>query len=161
MKKLLMMLFLFLISIFSYAEKTAEEIMSDLREKEQEKIKQQEEVKKQKQTIQAKIEKEAEELMEAKRKELISEPLVDKFYRSENKVEASKRALEIGKSRMSFIKVQEDLKGETEDTLTGKYGNTYDKFEENSKKMQEILEERKKIQEQLRQLDELEKKVKN
>ena len=99
--------------------------------------------------------------MEAKRKELISEPLVDKFYRSENKVEASKKALEIGKSRMSFIKVQEDLKGETEDTLTGKYGNTYDKFEENSKKMQEILEERKKIQEQLRQLDELEKKVKN
>ena len=52
MKKLLMMLFLFLISIFSYAEKTAEEIMSDLREKEQEKIKQQEEVKKQKQTTQ-------------------------------------------------------------------------------------------------------------
>ena len=63
MKKLLMMLFLFLISIFSYAEKTAEEIMSDLREKEQEKIKQQEEVKKQKQTTQAKIEKEAEKLM--------------------------------------------------------------------------------------------------
>ena len=32
---------------------------------------------------------------------------------------------------------------------------------DDSKKMQEILEERKKIQEQLRQLDELEKKVKN
>ena len=67
MKKLLMMLFLFLISIFSYAEKTAEEIMSDLREKEQEKIKQQEEVKKQKQTTQAKIEKEAEKLMKMKK----------------------------------------------------------------------------------------------
>ena len=66
MKKLLMMLFLFLMSIFSYAEKTADEIMNDLREKDQVKMRQQEEVKKQKQAEQAKIEKEAEKLMEKK-----------------------------------------------------------------------------------------------
>lgn len=165
MKKILLF-FLFVISIFSYAdtkEKSAEEIMDKLREKiakrEQEKIRQQEEVERQKQAEQERIEKESEKLMNEKRRELISEPLIDKFGRAKNKDEATKKALEIGKTRISFVKVKEEIKGEQENTLSSKYDSAYEKFEENSKKMQKILDDREELQKKLRQLDELEKKI--
>lgn len=153
MKKLLVLVSLALMSILSYSsEKSPEEIMNGLREKatkeDQEKINKEKEVELKKESEY----KEAMELIEKKRKELISEPLTEKFYRSEDKVEATKKAMNIGKSRMSFIK---------EDTLSEKYDKVYSKFEENSEKVEKLIEEREKLQKQLRELDLLERKIKN
>ena len=155
MKKLLMILFIFLMSIFSYADKPADEIMNDLREKDQVKMRQQEEVKKQKQAEQAKIEKEAEKLMEKKRWELTSEPLVAKFGRAENKGEATKKAMEVAKNRMAFEN-EED-----KERFAGFYNESNIGFEQISSEREKILEERAKLQKQLRDLDELERKVRN
>ena len=154
MKKLLMMLFLFLISIFSYAEKTAEEIMSDLREKEQEKIKQQEEVKKQKKI---ENEKEAMKLLKEKRRQITEEPLEEKFSRAEDKAAAYEKALEIAEARMSFIEVKDS----EDPTLKAYKTNISKKYDDIKKERQKILAEREKIQRQLKDLDELEKKVKD
>ena len=121
MKKILLF-FLFIISIFSFAaEKSSEQIMDEFREKiakrEEEKLKKEEEVQKEKETLEVsekledskqKLEddKRAMKLIEQKRREIMEQPLEEKFARAENKGEAYEKALEIGESRMSFVEVR-------------------------------------------------------
>ena len=162
MKKILLF-FLFIISIFSFAaEKSSEQIMDEFREKiakrEEEKLKKEEEVQKEKETLEVsekledskqKLEddKRAMKLIEQKRREIMEQPLEEKFARAENKGEAYEKALEIGESRMSFVEVRNN-----EDPHLKAYRANI------SKKYNKVKEEKEK---KLKDLDELEKKVIN
>lgn len=171
MKKIILF-FLFVISILSFAtEKSAEEIMDELREKvakreevklreEQEKLKREEEVQKQKEILEAKQkeenEKEAMKLIKEKRRQITKEPLEEKYIRAENKAEAYEKALEIAESRMSFIEVKDN----EDPTLKAYKTSISKKYSDVKEEREKILVEREKIQKQLKDLDELEKKVK-
>ena len=157
MKKIILF-FLFVISIFSFAtEKSAEQIMDELREKvaKREELKlHEEEVKKQKKI---ENEKEAMRLIKEKRRQIIEEPLEEKYSRAEDKAAAYERALEIAEARMSFIEV----KNSEDPTLKAYKTNISQKYDDVKKERQKILAEREKIQKQLKDLDDLEVKVKN
>ena len=170
MKKILLF-FLFIISIFSFAaEKSSEQIMDEFREKiakrEEEKLKKEEEVQKEKETLEVsekledskqKLEddKRAMKLIEQKRREIMEQPLEEKFARAENKGEAYEKALEIGESRMSFVEVRN-----SEDPHLKAYkANISKKYNKVKEEKEKILAERAKIEKQLKDLDELEKKV--
>lgn len=172
MKKILLF-FLFIISIFSFAaEKSSEQIMDEFREKiakrEEEKLKKEEEVQKEKETLEVsekledskqKLEddKRAMKLIEQKRREIMEQPLEEKFARAENKGEAYEKALEIGESRMSFVEVRN-----SEDPHLKAYkANISKKYNKVKEEKEKILAERAKIEKQLKDLDELEKKVIN
>ena len=157
MKKIVLF-FLFVISIFSFAtEKSAEQIMDELREKvakrEEAKL-HEEEVKKQKKI---ENEKEAMKLLKEKRRQITEEPLEEKFSRAEDKAAAYEKALEIAEARMSFIEVKDS----EDPTLKAYKTNISKKYDDVKKERQKILAEREKIQRQLKDLDELEKKVKD
>ena len=157
MKKIVLF-FLFVISIFSFAtEKSAEQIMDELREKvaKREELKlHEEEVKKQKKI---ENEKEAMRLIKEKRRQIIEEPLEEKYSRAEDKAAAYEKALEIAEARMSFIEVKDS----EDPTLKAYKTNISKKYDDIKKERQKILAEREKIQRQLKDLDELEKKVKD
>lgn len=157
MKKIVLF-FLFIISIFSFAsEKSAEEIMDELREKvaKREELKlHEEEVKKQEKI---ENEKEAMKLLKEKRRQITEEPLEEKFSRAEDKAAAYEKALEIAEARMSFIEVKDS----EDPTLKAYKTNISKKYDDIKKERQKILAEREKIQRQLKDLDELEKKVKD
>ena len=157
MKKIVLF-FLFIISIFSFAsEKSAEEIMDELREKvaKREELKlHEEEVKKQEKI---ENEKEAKKLLKEKRRQITEEPLEEKFSRAEDKAAAYEKALEIAEARMSFIEVKDS----EDPTLKAYKTNISKKYDDIKKERQKILAEREKIQRQLKDLDELEKKVKD
>ena len=157
MKKIVLF-FLFIISIFSFAsEKSAEEIMDELREKvaKREEVKlHEEEVKKQEKI---ENEKEAMKLLKEKRRQITEEPLEEKFSRAEDKAAAYEKALEIAEARMSFIEVKDS----EDPTLKAYKTNISQKYDDVKKERQKILAEREKIQRQLKDLDELEKKVKD
>ena len=157
MKKIVLF-FLFVISIFSFAtEKSAEQIMDELREKvaKREELKlHEEEVKKQKKI---ENEKEAMKLLKEKRRQITEEPLEEKFSRAEDKAAAYEKALEIAEARMSFIEVKDS----EDPTLKAYKTNISQKYDDVKKERQKILAEREKIQRQLKDLDELEKKVKD
>ena len=172
MKKILLF-FLFIISIFSFAaEKSSEQIMDEFREKiakrEEEKLKKEEELQKEKETLEVsekledskqKLEddKRAMKLIEQKRREIMEQPLEEKFARAENKGEAYEKALEIGESRMSFVEVRNN-----EDPHLKAYrANISKKYNKVKEEKEKILAERAKIEKQLKDLDELEKKVIN
>lgn len=172
MKKILLF-FLFIISIFSFAaEKSSEQIMDEFREKiakrEQEKLMKEEEVRKEKETLEVnektedskqKLEddKRAMKLIEQKRREIMEQPLEEKFARAKNKGEAYEKALEIGESRMSFVEVRNN-----EDPYLKAYrANISKKYNKVKEEKEKILAERAKIEKQLKDLDELEKKVIN
>ena len=172
MKKILLF-FLFIISIFSFAaEKSSEQIMDEFREKiakrEEEKLKKEEEVQKEKETLEVsekledskqKLEddKRAMKLIEQKRREIMEQPLEEKFARAKNKGEAYEKALEIGESRMSFVEVRNN-----EDPYLKAYrANISKKYNKVKEEKEKILAERAKIEKQLKDLDELEKKVIN
>ena len=157
MKKIILF-FLFVISIFSFAtEKSAEQIMDELREKvtkrEEAKLRE-EEVKKQKKI---ENEKEAMKLLKEKRRQITEEPLEEKFSRAEDKAAAYEKALEIAEARMSFIEVKDS----EDPTLKAYKTNISQKYDDVKKERQKILAEREKIEKQLKDLDELEKKVKD
>ena len=157
MKKIILF-FLFVISIFSFAtEKSAEQIMDELREKvakrEEAKL-HEEEVKKQKKI---ENEKEAMKLLKEKRRQITEEPLEEKFSRAEDKAAAYEKALEIAEARMSFIEVKDS----EDPTLKAYKTNISQKYDDVKKERQKILAEREKIEKQLKDLDELEKKVKD
>ena len=172
MKKILLF-FLFIISIFSFAaEKSSEQIMDEFREKiakrEEEKLKKEEEVQKEKETLEVsekledskqKLEddKRAMKLIEQKRREIMEQPLEEKFARAENKGEAYEKALEIGESRMSFV----DVKNNEDPYLKAYRANISKKYNKVKEEKEKILAERAKIEKQLKDLDELEKKVIN
>ena len=157
MKKIVLF-FLFIISIFSFAsEKSAEEIMDELREKvaKREEVKlHEEEVKKQEKI---ENEKEAMKLLKEKRRQITEEPLEEKFSRAEDKAAAYEKALEIAEARMSFVEVKDN----EDPTLKAYKTNISQKYDDVKKERQKILAEREKIQRQLKDLDELEKKVKD
>ena len=157
MKKIVLF-FLFIISIFSFAsEKSAEEIMDELREKvaKREELKlHEEEVKKQEKI---ENEKEAMKLLKEKRRQITEEPLEEKYSRAEDKAAAYERALEIAEARMSFIEV----KNSEDPTLKAYKSNISKKYDDVKEERQKILAEREKIQKQLKDLDDLEVKVKN
>lgn len=157
MKKIVLF-FLFVISIFSFAtEKSAEQIMDELREKvaKREELKlHEEEVKKQKKI---ENEKEAMKLLKEKRRQITEEPLEEKFSRAEDKAAAYEKALEIAEARMSFIEVKDS----EDPTLKAYKTNISQKYDDVKKERQKILAEREKIEKQLKDLDELEKKVKD
>jgi len=176
--KRILLFFLLIISIFSFAaEKSSEQIMDEFREKiakreeeklreEQEKLKKEEEVRKEKETLEVseKVEdskqkleddKRAMKLIERKRREIMEQPLEEKFARAENKGEAYEKALEIGESRMSFVEVRN-----SEDPYLKAYkANISKKYNDIKEEKEKILAERAKIEKQLKDLDELEQKV--
>ena len=176
--KRILLFFLLIISIFSFAaEKSSEQIMDEFREKiakreeeklreEQEKLKKEEEVRKEKETLEVseKVEdskqkleddKRAMKLIEKKRREIMEQPLEEKFARAENKGEAYEKALEIGESRMSFVEVRN-----SEDPYLKAYkANISKKYNDIKEEKEKILAERAKIEKQLKDLDELEQKV--
>ena len=157
MKKIVLF-FLFMISIFSFAsEKSAEEIMDELREKvaKREELKlHEEEVKKQEKI---ENEKEAMKLLKEKRRQITEEPLEEKFSRAEDKAAAYEKALEIAEARMSFVEVKDN----EDPTLKAYKSNISKKYDDVKEERQKILAEREKIQKQLKDLDDLEVKVKN
>ena len=157
MKKIILF-FLFVISIFSFAtEKSAEEIMDELREKvaKREELKlHEEEVKKQEKI---ENEKEAMKLLKEKRRQITEEPLEEKFSRAEDKAAAYEKALEIAEARMSFVEVKDN----EDPTLKAYKSNISKKYDDVKEERQKILAEREKIQKQLKDLDDLEVKVKN
>ena len=157
MKKIVLF-FLFVISIFSFAtEKSAEQIMDELREKvaKREELKlHEEEVKKQEKI---ENEKEAMKLLKEKRRQITEEPLEEKFSRAEDKAAAYEKALEIAEARMSFVEVKDN----EDPTLKAYKSNISKKYDDVKEERQKILAEREKIQKQLKDLDDLEVKVKN
>ena len=157
MKKIVLF-FLFIISIFSFAsEKSAEEIMDELREKvaKREELKlHEEEVKKQEKI---ENEKEAMKLLKEKRRQITEEPLEEKFSRAEDKAAAYEKALEIAEARMSFVEVKDN----EDPTLKVYKSNISKKYDDVKEERQKILAEREKIEKQLKDLDDLEVKVKN
>ena len=157
MKKIVLF-FLFIISIFSFAsEKSAEEIMDELREKvaKREELKlHEEEVKKQEKI---ENEKEAMKLLKEKRRQITEEPLEEKFSRAEDKAAAYEKALEIAEARMSVVEVKDN----EDPTLKAYKSNISKKYDDVKEERQKILAEREKIQKQLKDLDDLEVKVKN
>ena len=157
MKKIVLF-FLFIISIFSFAsEKSAEEIMDELREKvaKREELKlHEEEVKKQEKI---ENEKEAMKLLKEKRRQITEEPLEEKFSRAEDKAAAYEKALEIAEARMSFVEVKDN----EDPTLKAYKSNISKKYDDVKEERQKILAEREKIEKQLKDLDDLEVKVKN
>ena len=164
MKKILLF-FLLIISIFSFAaEKGSEQIMDEFREKiakkEEEKLKKEEEVQKEKVgDSKQKLEddKRAMKLIEKKRREIMEQPLEEKFARAGNKGEAYEKALEIGESRMSFVEVRN-----SEDPYLKEYkANISKKYNDIKEEKEKILAERAKLEKQLKDLDELEQKVIN
>lgn len=156
-----MVFFLFIISVFSFAaEKNAEEIMDEFREKiskkEEAKL-QEEEVEKQEDILETEDRETAMKLIKEKRRQITKEPLEDKYCRAENKGEAYEKALEIGEARMSFIEVKD-----SEDPLLKEYKkNISKKYGDVKEERVKILAEREKIQKQLADLDKLEVKVKD
>ena len=157
MKKIILF-FLFVISIFSFAtEKSAEQIMDELREKvaKREEVKlHEEEVKKQEKI---ENEKEAMKLLKEKRRQITEEPLEEKFSRAEDKAAAYEKALEIAEARMSFVEVKDN----EDPTLKAYKSNISKKYDDVKEERQKILAEREKIEKQLKDLDDLEVKVKN
>ncbi len=153
--------FLFIISVFSFAaEKSAEEIMDELREKiskkEEAKL-QEEEVKKQEDILETEDRETAMKLIKEKRRQITEEPLEEKYGRAENKGEAYEKALETGEARMSFIEAKD-----SEDPLLKEYRkNISKKYGDVKEERVKILAEREKIQKQLADLDKLEVKVKD
>lgn len=163
--KRILLFFLLIISIFSFAtEKGSEQIMDEFREKiakkEEEKLKKEEEVQKEKVgDSKQKLEddKRAMKLIEKKRREIMEQPLEEKFARAGNKGEAYEKALEIGESRMSFVEVRN-----SEDPYLKEYkANISKKYNDIKEEKEKILAERAKIEKQLKDLDELEQKVIN
>ena len=177
--KRILLFFLLIISIFSFAaEKSSEQIMDEFREKitkreeelreEQEKLKKEEDVQKEKETLKVteKVEdskqkleddKRAMKLIEKKRREIMEQPLEEEFARAGNKGEAYEKALEIGESRMSFVEVRN-----SEDPYLKEYkANISKKYNDIKEEKEKILAERAKIEKQLKDLDELEQKVIN
>ena len=81
----------------------------------------------------------------------------EKFSRAEDKAAAYEKALEIAEARMSFIEVKN-----SEDPVLKEYKtNISKKYDDVKEERQKILAEREKIQKQLKDLDDLEVKVKN
>lgn len=157
MKKIVLF-FLFIISIFSFAsEKSAEEIMDELREKvaKREELKLHEEKVKKQEKIEN--EKEAMKLLKEKRRQITEEPLEEKFSRAEDKAAAYEKALEIAEARMSFVEVKDN----EDPTLKAYKNNISKKYDDVKEERQKILAEREKIQKQLKDLNDLEVKVKN
>ena len=81
----------------------------------------------------------------------------EKYSRAEDKAAAYEKALEIAEARMSFIEVKDS----EDPTLKAYKTNISKKYDDIKKERQKILAEREKIQRQLKDLDELEKKVKD
>ena len=161
------------ISVLSFAsEKSAEQIMDELREKitkreeaklreEQEKLRREEEVRKEKELLEAKQkeadEREAMKLLKEKRRQIIDEPLEEKYIRGTDKANSYEKALVTAESRMSFKEVKNN-----EDPVVKKYiTNISKKYNDTNEEIQKNLAEKEKIEGQLKALDELEAKVKN
>lgn len=161
------------ISMLSFAnEKSAEQIMDELREnitkreeaklrEEQEKLKREEEAKKEKELLETKQreadEKEAMKLLKEKRRQIIEEPLEEKYIRGKDKANAYEKALDTAESRMSFKEVKN-----SEDPVVKEYrSNISKKYNDTNEEIQKNLAEKEKIEGQLKALDELEAKVKN
>ena len=96
-------------------------------------------------------------LIKEKRRQITEEPLEEKYSRAEDKAAAYERALEIAEARMSFIEVKDS----EDPTLKAYKTNISQKYDDVKKERQKILAEREKIEKQLKDLDELEKKVKD
>ena len=96
-------------------------------------------------------------LIKEKRRQITEEPLEEKYSRAEDKAAAYEKALEIAEARMSFIEVKDS----EDPTLKAYKTNISKKYDDIKKERQKILAEREKIQRQLKDLDELEKKVKD
>lgn len=168
MKKTILF-FLFVISIFSFAtEKSAEQIMNEFREKvakreeakfrkEQERLKREEKARKEKELIEAKQKKEAMNLINEKRRELIEAPLEEIYVRANNKAAAYEKALNIADARMSF----REEKNSEDPTLKAYKTNISKKHNDLNKERNNLLIEREKIKNRLKNLDNLEVKVKN
>ena len=159
MKKI-MLFSLLVVSMLSFAnEKSAEQIMDELREKiakreeaklreEQERLRREEEVRK---------EKEAMKLLKEKRRQIVEEPLEEKYIRGKDKAIAYEKALATAESRMSFKEVKN-----SEDPVVKEYRtNISKKYDDTNEEIQKNLAEKELIEEQLKALDELEEKVKN
>ena len=102
-------------------------------------------------------EKEAMKLLKEKRRQITEEPLEEKFSRAEDKAAAYEKALEIAEARMSFVEVKDN----EDPTLKAYKSNISKKYDDVKEERQKILAEREKIQKQLKDLDDLEVKVKN
>lgn len=161
------------ISVLSFAsEKSAEQIMDELREKitkreeaklheEQEKLRREEEARKEKELLEAKQkeadEREAMKLLKEKRRQIIEEPLEEKYIRGEDKIKAYEKAIETAESRMSFKEVKN-----SEDPVVKEYRtNVSKKYNDANEELQKNLAVKEQIEEQLKALDELERKVKS
>ena len=172
MKKI-MLFSLLVVSMLSFAnEKSAEQIMDELREKitkreeaklreEQERLRREEEVRKEKELLEAKKkiakEKEAMKLLKEKRRQIVEEPLEEKYIRGKDKAIAYEKALATAESRMSFKEVKN-----SEDPVVKEYRtNISKKYDDTNEEIQKNLAEKELIEEQLKALDELEEKVKN
>ena len=137
-----------------------------------------EEKKKEKEIKEAEKVKKAEEEKGKKRIEGIrrdmNESLEEKVFRSENtpeaRIAAAEAAFEIGRERMAFLKIEEEeimkleevLRIETNENrvfLSQKFDEVYDKFKTNNNEIEFLLFENKKLDEYLRRLEQIEKKI--
>ena len=178
MKKLVsIFLFLFLFSFTLYPNEISErEGMKVLRQIRKE-IKM-EEKRKEKEIKEAEKVKKLEEekgkkIIESIRRDM-NESLEEKVFRSENtpeaRIAAAEAAFEIGRERMAFLKIEEEeimkleevLRIETNENrvfLSQKFDEVYDKFKTNNNEIEFLLFENKKLNEYLRRLEQIEKKI--
>ena len=137
-----------------------------------------EEKKKEKEIKEAEKVKKAEEekgkkIIEGIRRDM-NESLEEKVFRSENtpeaRIAAAGAAFEIGRERMAFLKMEEEeimkleevLGMETDENrvfLSQKFDEVYDKFKTNNNEIEFLLFENKKLDEYLRRLEQIEKKI--
>ena len=96
-------------------------------------------------------------MLKEKRRQIIDEPLEEKYIRGTDKANSYEKALVTAESRMSFKEVKNN-----EDPVVKKYRtNISKKYNDTNEEIQKNLAEKEKIEGQLKALDELEAKVKN
>ena len=119
-------------------------------------------------------EKKGKKILEDIRRDM-NESLEEKVFRSENTPEvrmaAATGAFEIGKERMSFLKMEEEEIMKLEEVLgmesdenrvflSQKFDEVYDEFNSNNNEIEVLLLENEKLNEYLSRLDKMEQKVK-
>ena len=119
-------------------------------------------------------EKKGKKILEDIRRDM-NESLEEKVFRSDNKPEAgiaaAGAAVEIGKERMAFLKMEEEEIIKLEESLGieadknrvflgQKFDEVYDKFNSNNNEIELLLLENENLKEYLTRLDQMEQKVK-
>ena len=178
MKKLVsIFLFLFLFSFTLYSKEISErkgmKVLKQIRKEIKMEEKRKEKEIKKVEKVKKSEEEKGKKIIEGIRRDM-NESLEEKVFRSKNtpeaRIAAAEATFEIGKERMAFLKMEEEEIMKLEEVLgmeinenrvflSQKFDEVYDKFKTNNNEIEFLLFENKKLNEYLRRLEQIEKKI--